>query len=59
MIIALLTTFLVGCGEEKTDDTAEAEETTQEEQVEDTASEPAEEPVEEPEEEQEDTATEE
>jgi len=51
MIIALLTTFLIGCGEEKADDTAEVEETNQEEQVEDTASEP--------EEEQEDTATEE
>ena len=55
MIIALITTFLIGCGEEKADDTASAEETTQEEQVEDTASEPAEEPVEEPE----DTASEE
>ena len=57
MIIALLTTFLIGCGETKDDDTSVAEETTQEE-TEDTASEPAEEPVEEPEEEQ-DTATEE
>lgn len=54
MIIALLTTLLIGCGEGKDDDTSETDDTTQEEQVEDTALEPAEEPVEE-----QDTATEE
>jgi hypothetical protein len=51
--------LLFACGEEKTDDTAEATEQQEEQTVEDTATEPAEEPVEEPEEETQDTATEE
>ena len=39
MFIAILTSLFIGCGEEKTDDTAEATEQQEEQLVEDTATE--------------------